>query len=703
MLKKNMRHWWLLGGLLLLLVTVVQAQGNRTLVPGTPLTGTLDEKTLAQVYTLESSANEVVTIFAQNQNQVALALVLTDASGQTVAQAFDQAATGQVSLTNATLTQSGPYFVTVFKAGGVQATGTVDFTLQATVGGTAAPEATVELTTVPTATSQPATVEATQTTFGTGQLLTTSGLTVALTWATTDDLDLEVRDPVGGSLYWETPTVQSGGVMSRNINQGCTNTTADSPTETATWSPGGIPTGSYEVLVYFQKSCSGAASVPFTIATAVDGNPLDPVKGSLTEGHVFVASFIVNSDGTSELTGLSGVVTENLPDDANKILSSAQSIQIGTSVTGTITDQQSYQAYVFDGQANDLVTIDMNANSGSLDTFLFLLDASGSVIASNDDRVKGNTDAEIVNALLPTAGKYTIVATRYAKRIGGTEGTYTLTVASASAQLPAEFANLPRGSLEMRLLWNTNADLQLQVRDPAGNTVYNDSPQIRSGGRLAAQGNINCRGSQGTPYSYIYWPTDTPPRPGSYEVVVWFQNNCGDTSPVTFNLYITYNGQTVKTVTVSPLLDDHYLISFTITADNQVVVSDGGIITGAASLNYQSNLENAVVIQPGEPHTGTINQNHKYDLYVFTGQAGEVVNISMVNTSGALDPSLYLMSAAGDQVAANDDAVVGENTNSLISNLTLPADGQYIIIATHYGAQYGGTSGTYSLTLTKLN
>ena len=55
------------------------------------------------------------------------------------------------------------------------------------------------------------------------------------------------------------------------------------------------------------------------------------------------------------------------------------------------------------------------------------------------------------------------------------------------------------------------------------------------------------------------------------------------------------------------------------------------------------------------------------------------------------------------QVAANDDAVAGENTNALISNFTLPADGQYIIIATHFGAQYGGTTGTYSLTLTILN
>jgi hypothetical protein len=75
----------------------------------------------------------------------------------------------------------------------------------------------------------------------------------------------------------------------------------------------------------------------------------------------------------------------------------------------------------------------------------------------------------------------------------------------------------------------------------------------------------------------------------------------------------------------------------------------------------------------------------------------------MNNTSGTLDPTLYLIGPQGDQIAENDDAVAGENTNALISNLTLPADGQYIIIATHFGARYGGTTGTYSLTLTQLN
>ena len=226
---------------------------------------------------------------------------------------------------------------------------------------------------------------------------------------------------------------------------------------------------------------------------------------------------------------------------------------------------------------------------------------------------------------------------------------------------------MPRGALEVRLIWNTSADLQLLVRDPAGNAVYDDVPQIRSGGRLAASGNVNCTPStSGTPFSYIYWPTDTPPRAGVYEVEVWFQHDCADSSPVNFNLYITYNGKEVVTDSARPLLDERYLTSFTITANGDAIPSDGGIITGVDSLDWQAEQEAAVVLNAGEPRNGSITQDNKFDVYTFSAQSGDVVNIAMNNTSGTLDPTLYLLTASGDLVAQNDDAVAGENTNSLI-------------------------------------
>jgi hypothetical protein len=50
-------------------------------------------------------------------------------------------------------------------------------------------------------------------------------------------------------------------------------------------------------------------------------------------------------------------------------------------------------------------------------------------------------------------------------------------------------------------------------------------------------------------------------------------------------------------------------------------------------------------------------------------------------------------------VATNDDAVAGEDTNSLIANLEIPQDGRFIVIATRFGILYGATTGSYQLTL----
>ena len=89
---------------------------------------------------------------------------------------------------------------------------------------------------------------------------------------------------------------------------------------------------------------------------------------------------------------------------------------------------------------------------------------------------------------------YTIVATRYGKEIGGTEGNYVLTISGASTDFATETLNLnlPDGDIEVTLVWNNNADLQLLVRDPIGDAVYDDAPFINSGGILQEDGNVSC-------------------------------------------------------------------------------------------------------------------------------------------------------------------------------------------------------------------
>lgn len=704
----------LIAALAATLVAFAQGTGARVLVPGTPVTGTLDANNIAQVYSIAGAADDNLALTASNEIGVPLAIIITDTAGEQVAQAVDDV-DGELVLESVTLPNDGTYYITVFKAGGVASVNTVTFTLvvdalpaEGTAEADVTPEPTIDPATLlePESTVAPEATDGAEstaeTTFDAGQVVTTSGIQVALTWASTDDFDLEVRDPVGGSLYWESPTVASGGTISPNVNQGCAATTADNPTETASWSPGGVPTGSYEVLVYFQQACGDATSASFTVSSVVDGTALTPVEGTMQEGNVFILSFDVNADGSAVMNPASGIVDLNaLPAAVAEISVAASPIDVGASVNGTITNEQPYQAYSFQAAANDLVTVTMAAQSGSLDTFLVLLDVNGNTIRFNDDLGAGFTDASLSNVLLPSAGTYTILATRYGKELGGTEGDYVLTISAQATNLSEEFANLPTGALEVRLLWfgNTAADVQLLVRDPAGDAVYDDVPQIRSGGQLVAAGNVGCTVSEGTPFSYIYWPATSAPRPGSYEVEVWFQNDCGNTvDPVNFQLYVTLNGQEIFTDAGTPQLGERYLTSFTIAPDGTAATGPGGIIRGVEDLDYTSDLENAVEIEAGAPVNGSITPENKFDLYVFTAAANDVITVGMNNTSGTLDTLLYLIGPSGNLVAQNDDAVAGENTNSLIANLTLPEDGQYIIIATHFGGLYGGTTGTYQLT-----
>jgi hypothetical protein len=59
---------------------------------------------------------------------------------------------------------------------------------------------------------------------------------------------------------------------------------------------------------------------------------------------------------------------------------------------------------------------------------------------------------------------------------------------------------------------------------------------------------------------------------------------------------------------------------------------------------------------------------------------------------------LFLIDPNGIEIARNDDANA-DTRNSLINRLTLAANGRYYILATHFGAIYGGTTGPYTISL----
>jgi hypothetical protein len=79
-------------------------------------------------------------------------------------------------------------------------------------------------------------------------------------------------------------------------------------------------------------------------------------------------------------------------------------------------------------------------------------------------------------------------------------------------------------------------------------------------------------------------------------------------------------------------------------------------------------------------------------IYIFEGQAGQIVSIAMNEDNSGIDTRLTLQGADGVTLASNDDSSGG--LNALIKAVVLPADGSYLIIPEGYSE-----TGAYTLSL----
>jgi hypothetical protein len=98
-----------------------------------------------------------------------------------------------------------------------------------------------------------------------------------------------------------------------------------------------------------------------------------------------------------------------------------------TRVTGVLGGVIPTERWVFDGKAGQTFTITLNALDGTLDPALALLDASGKVIAQNDDAEDTalGPNAQLPQVKLSANGRYILEADR-----SNGEGHYELIIAA---------------------------------------------------------------------------------------------------------------------------------------------------------------------------------------------------------------------------------------------------------------------------------
>jgi hypothetical protein len=668
-----MKRAWIVLGLLLMALfpfaAGAQTDEPQTLAPGVDVTGTLDADTFIQSYIFAGSVGDAVTLDAFTEAEdLTLMLLVFGPSGTIVAQDSDLTSPGETLIGDFSLPENGQYIVSILRGDGASGTGTGEYTL--TLTGTLTPPPQVEVAEAPVtdegtgAVGEPAQPPAASET----ATLSNGGILIELSWNAAVNLDVEVRDPVGGWVYNSNPISPSGGALSDDINADCDAATEDNPAERVAWSQGDVPAGSYEIIIYYTDACEVGGPQQFTLGATVNGDDTQEIAGTLNPGQQYLAA--VDVDGNATWTLFNGGVNAGLDVSllANQI---AAAIPLpDTVVTGEISRSTPAVAFTFQADSGDTVNITLDADSGNLDPLLILLGPGGNQIASNDDRDDTTINSSITQQIAE-GGAFTVVATRYGETIGGTEGDFTLSVTRGAAPVAAAGTNddgtttdtvvvtatpqtsdvasvsdgavrpdgLPSGAVEIVLTGTTTADVQLLVRDPAGASIYDDFPSASSGGILDQNGNARCAGLA-APVSYVYWPTSRLPR-GNYEIEVWYQDNCADPNPVTFDLLVNVQGQEIINTSQPSTLQSHYVISFAVDQDGNATASDGGFVNmddiNSSGLDYFSQFPTATEIEFGDTAPGSITGSQALQMYQFEGVTGDRIRIAMQRTGGTLD------------------------------------------------------------------
>ncbi|MEB2287956.1 MAG: PPC domain-containing protein [Anaerolineae bacterium] len=365
-------------------------------------------------------------------------------------------------------------------------------------------------------------------------------------------------------------------------------------------------------------------------------------------------------------------------------------IAYGEAVSGTINSKVYFELWVFMGAKGDRVQILMEGD-GALDPYLGLIYSPTEEVIAEDDDSGGGANAYL-EMVLPAAGEYIIVATRYGLDTGTSAGRYTLSLAGGSGPVNVSTTTSTTGPQELSpgifLMGN------LPLGEAVGGTISNNAfahiytVQVQTSTRLviamfAAEGSAldaylgfgtedgtvlaedDDSGPQVEGGQYDSFLDLTVSQPGTYLILA---TRAGLDTGTTSGDYVLVAGIPEE----SGVVDEP-------TTDDQL--PPGMVFLGTLSLDTSVK--------------GTIADDSYFHIYEYMGTAGEQITVTMIG-SGGLDSYLAILDPT-DQVIAEDDDSAG-GLDAQIS-IRLPESGSYLIIATRNGLDTGTTAGPYSLTL----
>ncbi len=469
-----------------------------------------------------------------------------------------------------------------------------------------------------------------------------------------------------------TLTACDGGVAPTATLRGAIVPTRASPTPTNTPRPTNTATPS-----------ATATASPTDTATATD-----TVTPTASDTVTATATDTVTPTDTATATDTPSATPTDTPTEtpSPQPTASVLAIAFGIPTQGEIVDEP--VVYEFAGEAGQVVSIQMQRVTADLDPVLQFTDATGRVLAENDDASLAQRDSFIRSVTIPADGTYRIIANRF----GSNSGAYTLTltlISGGSSATPS-----PRG--EGRLNYGDTVEGTIDQQTPARIYLFEgragDVVNIRlnrvSGSldplliledarrvRITSNDDVNTVNNRNSHIRDFALPAD-----GEYRIVATRYQREQGSSEGGFELSLEG----------SPAANNNNN-----NESGEAPASPSGSPEGDGRDRLDVDVEGSVRV--GDQINGEITDANINVVYRLDADPGDVVTLSIRQAEGSnLDPLLLLVGPNGREVARNDDTST-RNRDSMIDNIVIVAGGPHYVVVRPSRRRTGTTRGAYIL------
>ncbi len=313
------------------------------------------------------------------------------------------------------------------------------------------------------------------------------------------------------------------------------------------------------------------------------------------------------------------------------------SLSYDEAAIGVLSDEKTVERRFFEGQAGDVVRVAALRTSDDLDTLLTLYDPAGQIIAWADDSV-ASTDSEIT-LTLPQTGQYLVEVARFGRERGFTSGNYRL---------------------DLALLYRPGNMV------PEGYLAYGEQVTDRILPDIPAPQTWYFVGQEGDEVSiHLQFPASNIPlllslSDGANNLLQEGERVRERTSIRNFRLpadgIYQISIQTTRRITTGEYIPYHLGLD---------------LVAGERSTDPQGGL-----VQHGDSVAGTFEGDMPVHLWLYEGQAGEQVLLSILGLEGITLPDMTIFAPDG-RILSNLRGELASDTNSV--SLILPESGFYQI------------------------